>query len=209
MLEAEKRVDVSNIVESRNKEPIIHLHLASYFRVSKTKQEKEKIFAFHGLDFVYDPVRITPEIEEELWEYQYADKNGLFTFPPKRLILGHTLESIEVPANIGLRMREFFRSEETGEILPLTTNLSAPLIHPGSTGPQTYEIYNTSEQPLIICISKLVCDLDVDFYKRPSIIARQKLSKGRFGDQKKDEIKLGNPGKNWEMQAIREFLKLK
>lgn len=208
MLEAENRVDVANIIENRDKTPLIRLHLASYFRVSKTRQEKEKIFTSHGLEPVYDPIRITPEIEEELWEYQYVDKNGFFTFPSKRLILGHTSENIMVPANIGLRMREFFRSEETGETLPLTTNLSAPLIHPGSTGPQTYEIYNTSKQPLVVCISKLVCDLDVDFYERPSIIAQQKLSKGQFSNQNPGEIKLGDPRKDWEINVIRKALGL-
>lgn len=208
MLEAENRVDVSSIIENRDREPIIHLHLAPYFRVHKNKIETEKVFISHGLEPIYDPVTITPEIEEKFWEDQYADKNGFFTFPSQRLILGHTLENIVVPANIGLRMREFFRSEETGETFPLTTNLNAPLIHPGSTGPQTYEIYNTSRQPLTICVSKLVCDLDVDFYERPSIIAQQKLPKGQFGDQERGKIKLGNPGKDWEMNVVRKALGL-
>jgi len=208
MLEAENRVDVSSIIENRNREPIIRLHLASYFRVSKTGQEKEKIFISHGLEPVYDPVRITPEIEEELWEYQYVDENGFFTFPSRRLILGHTLESIIVPANIGLRMREFFHSEKTGRILPLTTNCGAPLIHPGSTGPQTYEIINKSDQPLKVRVSELVCDLDVNYLNIPPVLAQRKLPKGEFGSQEKGKIKLGNPGKDWEINVIRKALGL-
>ena len=208
MVERAGHIDISKIVENIGQEPIIRLHLASYFRVSKTKEEQRRVYRSHGLRPCYDPVRVTPEIEEELWEYQYADENGFFTFPPQRLILGHTLESIMVPANMGIRMREFFHSEETGETLPLTTNLSAPLIHPGSTGPQTYEIINKSDQPLKVRVSKLVCDLDVDFFEEPSIIAQQKLSKGQFSDQKRGKIELGDPGKDWEMNVIRKALGL-
>ena len=208
MLEAEKRVDVSSIIENRNGEPIIRLHLASYFRVSKTKQEQEGIYISYGLEPVYDPVRITPEIEEEFWEDGFVTKDGFFTFPPKRLILGHTLESIEVPANIGLRMREFFYSEKTGKMLPLTTNCGAPLIHPGSTGPQTYEIINTSDQQLNVRVSELFCYLDVDYFGDPSVLAQQNLSRGTFGNQTPGKIKLGNPGKDWEIQAIRKALGL-
>lgn len=208
MVEAEKRVDVSSIIENRDGEPIIRLHLASYFRVHRDKTGTEEVFRRHKLPPVYDPTRITLEIEEEFWEDQFADENGFFTFPPQRLILGHTLENIRVLANIGLRMREFFHSEETGETLPLTTNLNAPLIHPGSTGPQTYEIFNKSDQPLSICISKLVCDLDIDFFEEPSILAQQKLSKGQFSDQKRGKIELGDPRKDWEINAIRVALDL-
>jgi len=209
MLESENRVDVSSIIENHNRKPIIRLHLASYFRVSRTKQEKNKIYASYGLKAIYDPVRITPEINEKLWEYQYADKKGFFTFLPQRLILGHTLESIEVPANISLKMREFFYSEKTRKVLPLTTNLGAPLIHPGSTGPQTYEIINKSNRPLNLRVSQLICDLDVEYLNESSILAQQKLSKGQFSNQNPGEIKLGDPGKDWEIQAIKEILRLK
>ncbi len=208
MLEKEKIIDVSNLVEKGDGEPVIRLHVASYFRVRKNREEQERILISHGLEPVYDPVRITPEIDAELWEDGFADKNGFFTFPPKKLILGHTLENIIVPANIGLRMREFFRSSETGEALSLMTNCGAPLIHPGSTGPQTYEIYNTDKQSLTVCISKLVCDLDVYFYEEPSITAQEQLSKGQFRKQEPGKIELGNPGKDWEMSVIRKALGL-
>lgn len=208
MLEAEKRVDTSNIIENRNGKPIIRLHLASYFRVHKDRVETEKVFRLHGLEPVYDPARITPDIEEEFWEDRITDSNGFFTFPPKRLILGHTREGIEVPANIALVMREFFYSEKAGNILPLTTNCGAPLIHPGSTGPQTYEIINKSDQPLKVCVSDLVCFLEVERLNEPSVLAQQKLSRGNFGDQKKDKIELGNPSEDWEMNVIRKALGL-
>jgi deoxycytidine triphosphate deaminase len=209
MREAEKRVNVRDIIENRNGKPIISLHLASYFRVHKDKIETERIFRLHGMEPVYDPARITAEINEEFWEDQSVDSNGFFTFLPKRLTLGHTLESINVPANVGLRMREFFGSEETRETFPLTTNWGAPLIHPGSAGPQTYEIINTSNQPLSVRVSKLICLLDVDYLSEPSVLTQQKLSKGQFGEQERGKIKLGNPGKDWEIQAIREALNLK
>ncbi|MEK7450912.1 MAG: hypothetical protein AAB662_03190 [Patescibacteria group bacterium] len=208
MVENEGRVDISKIVENAGKKPVVRLHLASYFRVSKTRREQERIYISHGLEPVYDPVRITPEIQEELWEDRSVDTNGFFTFPPKRLILGHTLENIKVPADIGLRMREFFYSEKTGKILPLTTNWGAPLIHPGSTGPQTYEIFNMSNQPLSVRVAKLICYLDVDYFNEPSVSAQQKMSKGEFGNQVPGKIKLGNPGKDWEVQAIRKALGL-
>jgi len=209
MLEAEKRVDVSKIIENRKRKSTIRLHLAPYFRVQKDRVEAEEIFRLHGMEPIYDPVRITAEINEELWKDCLVDHNGFFTFSPKRLILGHTLEYINVPANIGLRMREFFYSEKTGKILPLTTNCGASSIHPGSAGPQTYEIINISDQPLSVRVSKLICLLDVDYLEEPSILAQQKSSKGQFGDQKRGKIKLGNPGEDWEMQAIREALNLK
>lgn len=208
MVENREYLDISKVVENTGKEPAVRLHLAFYFRVHKDKIETEKVFRLHGLEPIYDPVRITPETEEEFWEDRFADPNGFFTFPPKRLILGHTLESIRVPANIGLRMQEFFRSEETGETFPLTTNLNAPLIHPGSTGPQTYEIINTSDQPLSIRVSELICYFDVNYFREPSVLAQQKLPKGVFGVQTPGKIELGNPGKDWEMNVIRKALGL-
>lgn len=209
MIEQERNIDVSQIIENLGKKPIIRLHLASYFRVHKDKIETEKVFQLHGLEPIYDPARITPEIDEEFWEDQSLDSNGFFTFPPKRLILGHTRESIKVPANMSLRMREFFRSEKTEKVTPLTTNCGAPLIHPGSTGPQTYEIINKSDQPLKVCVSDLVCFFEVERLNEPSILAQQKLSRGNFGDQKRGEIKLGNPGNDWEMQVIRKASAIK
>lgn len=208
MVEREEHIDISKIVGNKGEEPIVRLHLASYFRVHKDRIETERVFRLHGLKPVYDPVRIMPEIQEALWEDCSADSNGFFTFPPKRLVLGHTSESIVVPANIGLRMRDFFYSEKTGEVLPLTTNCTAPLIHPGSTGPQTYEIINQSDQPLRVRVSELICCFDVDYFSGPSVLAQQKLSRGEFGDQKRGKIELGNPGKDWEIQAIRKALGL-
>lgn len=208
MVEAEKNIGMSSIIEKRNGKSIIRLHLASYFRVMRSREEQERILISHGLELVYDPVRITPEINEELWKDQYADKNGFFTFLPRRLVLGHTLESIEVPANIALVMREFFYSEKTGEILPLITNCGAPLIHPLSTGPQTYEIFNMSNQPLSVRVSELICFLDVHRVIGPSVLPQQKLSKGEFGDQVPGKIKLGNPGRDWETNVIRKALGL-
>ncbi len=208
MVEREGHVDISTIIENKGKKPVVRLHLASYFRVHKDKIETEKVFRLHGMEPVYDPVTITPDIEEEFWEDGFADSNGFFTFFPKRLVLGHTLESVRVPANRGLRMREFFYSEKTGKILPLTTNCGAALIHPGSTGPQTYEIINESDQPLSVCVSELICYFDVDYFSGPSVLAQQKLSRGKFGDQIPGKIELGNPGKDWEIQAIRKALGL-
>jgi len=208
MVENEGYIHISKIIEKGENGQIIKLHLANYFRVHKDKAATEAVFRLHGLEPIYDPVRITPEIAEEFWEDQHADKSGFFIFPSKRLILGHTLEGIVVPADAGLRMRDLFHSEKTGEILPLTTNWGAPLIHPGSTGPQTYEIINISNQPLKVYISELVCFLDVEYLTGPSILAQQKLSKGEFGNQEKGKIKLGNPGADWEIQVIRKSLGL-
>lgn len=208
MVENRESIDISKIVEKKGKEPVIRLHLASYFRVHKNKTETEKVFRLHGLESIYDPVRITPEIEEEFWEDGFVDRDGFFTFPPKRLVLGHTLESIEVPANMGLKMRGFFYSEKTGETLPLTTNCGAPLIHPGSIGPQTYEIINTSDFPLRIHTPELICYFDVDYLSEPSVLAQQNLPKGEFRNQTPGKIELGNPGKDWEMNVIRKHLGL-
>lgn len=199
---------MSSIIEKRNEKSIIRLHLASYFRVMRSRGEQERILISHGLEPVYDPVRITPKINEELWEDQNADGNGFFTFLPRRLVLGHTLESIEVPANIALVMREFFYSEKTGKILPLITNCGAPLIHPGSTGPQTYEIFNTSDQPLSVRVSELICFLDVEDVIGPSVLPQRKLSKGGFRKQVPGEIELGDLREDWEINVIRKALGL-
>lgn len=208
MVENRGHIDISKIVENTGKKPVIRLHLASYFRVGKSREEQERVLISHGMVPVYDPVLITPEINEELWEDQHADKDGFFTFLPRRLVLGHTLESIEVPANIALVMREFFYSEKTGKILPLTTNWGAPLIHPESTGPQTYEIFNMSKQPLSVRVSKLICFLDVEDVIGASVLTQRKLSKGEFGDQVPGKIKLGDLRKDWEINVIRKALGL-
>ena len=206
MVEKAGHIDISKIIELGEK-PTVRLHLASYFRVRKSGYEIEKVLTSHGLESVYDPARITPEINEELWRYKEA-VGSFFTFLPQRLTLGHTAENIMVPVNISLSMKKSFYSEKTGEILPLTTNLGAPLIHPGSTGPQTYEIINTSSKPLNVRVSEIICFLDVNYLGNLPILTQQELSKGEFSNQKPGEIKLGNPGKDWEMKAIRGALGL-
>lgn len=200
----EAYIGIPKLIENRPEGPVVYLHVATYFKVRKDKLEQDRIFRAHGLAPCYDPVRITPEIEEELWEDRNADRDGAFTFPPQTLVLGHTREWIIVPTNISLIMRDRFRTKEAGEVLPLTTNLGAPLIHPGSIGPQTYEIYNESQEALKVYVNNLVCVADIDFLTGHSVIAQNK--RGNFSDQEPGKIKVGSLSEDWEIEVIRKAL---
>ena len=87
-------------------------------------------------------------------------------------------------------MEEFFIAESTGEKLPLTTNIGAPLVHPGSRGPQTFEIINMGAIPLRISVKDLICIAQVFRLKQPSVAAQRNMSKG-FTNQLASEILLG------------------
>jgi hypothetical protein len=206
MIERGRIISVADIINKKERNSIVSLHVAPYFRVKKDEREIINIFKSHNLPPLIDPVILAPEVEEELYELMHADRNSMFTFPSKRIVLGHTSESILVPANMSLAMREFFRSSKTGQELPLTTNWGASSIHPGSMGPQTYEVYNSTEKPITVNITDLICELDVEIHS-PSITAPQKISNGRFNIQKPGEIKLGNIYNEWEAKAIRRTLK--
>lgn len=200
--EKEELIDVKTLIEKEN--PVICFHVAPYFRVSKSEGEKRKILASYGLSDHYDPVRTNSDIEEQLWEYKFVDGEGFFTFPPREFVLGHTAESIIIPPYLSLQMKNYFHLQGENSDLPLTTNISAPLLHPGSQGPQTYEIYNESEHPLKIDVSKLICDVEV-FFHGPSLLAQEKIESG-YKKQTRGEIKLGTPHEDWEVRMIRESL---
>lgn len=174
-------------IEINPKVGVFKFHLASYFLVQKGGWEITEILRAHGLGPYYDPIMTPLEVRQKLWDKATANEEGFFTFPPQKLILGHTLESIVVAANCSLRMRDYFVLEETGETLPLKTNLGAPLIHPGSCGPQIYEIYNKSFTPITVPIAELICPVDVFALKYPS----PWRGGGNFRVQKKGKIALG------------------
>jgi deoxycytidine triphosphate deaminase len=171
----------------------IDLHLATYFRVRKPWVEIQVILGQNGLSATaFDPIMTPPEVVEQMWEERHTDETGIFTFEPGVLVLGHTLESVKIPDDAFWRMRQYFTSGQTNEILPLTTNVGAPLLHPGSQGPQTYEIVNESNLPLKVNISDLVSTADVFKLSAPSLIAQNK-SRGTFRVQTTGKIDLGIP----------------
>lgn len=166
-------------------------HVARYFLVHKPAHEMDEILVAHGLPpGVYDPVMTPAEVKKLLWNKAEADGEGYFTFYPGVMVLGHTAESIRIPLDRTLRMRERFVSKETSQELPLTTNWGAPGLHAGSTGPQTYEILNMSEFPLRVKVSDLICVADV-FRLTGEISLRSNT--GGFREQTVGEILVVGP----------------
>ena len=166
-----------------------NFHVANYFLVRKPVDEETEVLGAHGLNpYVYDPVMTPLEVKRLLWDQGVTDAEGFFTFYPSRMVLGHTAESIIIPLNRTLRMRDRFVSKETGQEIPLTTNLGAPLLHAGSRGPQTYEIINESRTPLRIKVADLMCLADV-FQLTGEVLPRDGASS--FGEQKVGEISVG------------------
>jgi hypothetical protein len=168
----------------------IDLHLASYFRVRKPWVEIQAILRNNGLPDTALDLLMTPlGVLEQMWTDETADKNGMFTFQPGVLILGHTSENVEIPADKSWRMRQYF-IDKNRTVLPLTTNVGAPFLHPGSRGPQTYEIINKSDFPITFNISDLICITDVSNLSGPSYGALNQ-SKSVFSVQKPNKISLG------------------
>lgn len=193
--------DRALLSEIASRETVI-FHLAPYFRIQKTGEECTEILKTHDLKPVFDPAFITPEIQELLWEEAKADNSGWFTFPPRRLVLGHTTEEIHVPADRCYYFRQYFINQVTGETLPLTTNLSAPLIKSWAKGPQTYEILNKSPKPLVLRVADLICIADVLILSERS----HRPEKGNFSTQEVGKIRLGNHDHDPDMVKIREAI---
>lgn len=164
-------------------------HVANYFLVRKPANEETEVLVAHGLNpYVYDPVMTPLEVRRLLWDQGATDAEGFFTFYPSRMVLGHTAESIIIPLDRTLRMRDRFVSKERGQEVPLTTNWGAPLLHAGSRGPQTYEIVNESRTPLRIKVADLICVADV-FQLTGEVLPRDGARS--FGEQKVGEISVG------------------
>ncbi|GEM_PF-6644490 len=178
---------------ARELQPPIAVHeygLGSNFRKMKSRLEIEKILAERGLgpQFNPDPEVTQSEVKELLFEDAQADEEGNFTFPSRRVVLGHTAEDISVPTNEQHRMRAYFVLKKTREMTHLTTNLGAPTLHPGSKGPQTYEIYNEEKHSLTVNINDLICFVDV--FKMDDHILEGSTSV-TFGNQTRGAISLG------------------
>lgn len=168
-------------------------HVDGYFLVQKTGEEIQKNLMAAGLDNIISPelfrVFSEDEITRIMYDEVYADTNGVMVFPSRRIVLGHTLEHIDVPLDRRYRMRDHFIHSPTWRELPLTTNLGAPLIQSGALGPQTYEIYNESSEDLAVRVSNLVCQVDMFRYDSPAMNGRTRT----YGVQKRGDIRLGNP----------------
>lgn len=173
------------------------LHLAPYFRLAKTPAELEA----DGLPLYTDRL-IPKEIREQMWKDVTADENGMFTFPSKHLILGHTRENVHIPGNEQWRMSPYFIDEQTGRMLPLLTNMTAPTLKRGSQGPQTYEIRNESAQDITMDISRLVCLTDVVLLD--GNVGLQQQASGKFATQHVGTISLG--ADDYEVEIIRRKL---
>jgi len=165
----------------------LRLHLGPYFRFQRTATEITAILRGYGLRPVLDPVHMPMEIQEELWQDYTVGSDGIVTFPPRVLILGQTAEYVTVPLNQSWRMRSFFQSASTGDELPLRTNITAPLLKPGSQGHQTYEIQNVGQVPITISIGDIECITDI----RPFDPPLEVNSGGQFAIQELGRIRLG------------------
>lgn len=168
-------------------------HVDGYFLVQKTGEEIQKNLMAAGLDNIISPDLFRSLSEDEIkrimWDEAYADTNGIMVFPSRRLVLGHTLEHIDVPLDRRYRMRDYLIHRQTWKELPLTTNLGAPLIQSGALGHQTYEIYNQTLGDLAVRVSDLVCQVDMFRYDSPAMNGRTRT----YGVQKRGDIRLGNP----------------
>ncbi|RJQ38830.1 hypothetical protein C4559_00305 [Candidatus Microgenomates bacterium] len=123
-----------------------------------------------------------------MWKKVEAKSDGTIVIPPKKLLLGHTKEDAAVPLDSVCFMKEFFLDSKNGLVLPIKTNISAPLINPGATGPQTYEIYNVLDETITVNVHDLICVVDVYPLDYPV-----QCGAGRFKLQRRGEIELGNP----------------
>ena len=134
------------------------------FRVWKLSPKIREILSANGLGPNYDPIHTPKEVREQLLDDAAADQDGYFNFQPGRLCLAYTTEQVRVPLNEWWRMRSYFMLS-SGETILLRTNLSAPSLKPGSSGPQTYEIVNEGPINLIIKVSELICPVSVSAIK--------------------------------------------
>lgn len=162
------------------------LSLASYFLVMKPEEEIKRILKNAELDF-YDFQKVPNDIKEALWEKKEA-LDGLFTFPPQTIVLGHTQEHIVMNDDVALLMEDYFRDKSTGSVIPLTTNLTASLIHPGNSGPQTYEIYNRTNDSVTVEIASLLC---TTYTLSLTSSMSKRESEKKFFVQKKGKISIG------------------
>lgn len=166
----------------------VELHLSSHFWVWKPPQEQQKVISKSGYPEDIDPNLLPDEIRQELIEERGLDKNGNFTFFPGQLVLGQTEEEVQIPNNESWRMGDHFVLKQTREIIRLTTHCGAPLLHPSSSGPQTHEIINKSESPLVVSPGNLIC---VTFIAEHDPISTYGRSK--FKTQAKGEMRVSSP----------------
>lgn len=162
------------------------LSLASYFLVMKPEEEIKKILNNAGVDF-YDSQKAPKDLKEALWEEKEA-KDGLFIFLPQTVVLGHTQEHLVMHDDVALLMEDYFREKSTGRVLPLTTNLTASLIHPGNSGPQTYEVYNGTNDAITVDVASLLCTTYVLPLTSPMT---KRESEKKFFIQKMGKISVG------------------
>lgn len=163
-------------------------HVDSYFLIQKEQEAVEEIMQERGLSWEDYYYKISPEERKNIgWEEREADEDGFFIFPRGKLILGHTKEDVEIPRNRHFRMTDIFVT--THGVLPLRTN-SAPLIHPGSRGPQTYEIINVGDCDLKLRVSDLSCPVDIFALDHDSALTGVKDG-NNFSIQERGCISLG------------------
>lgn len=168
-------------------------HVDSYFLVQKDPELVKQALKELGLTLEDFYSKQLPEsLRRSIgWKEANADENGLFVFPKRTLVLAHTLEDIEVPDNVLLRIREFFVTTDKKPFkqIPLETNMTAPLIQPGSCGPQTFEIYN-HRSDLKIRVADLACVVDIlPLDKVPESTGKARVN--NFSVQKRGQIALG------------------
>lgn len=175
--------------ENTHSLPSLRLHISPHFLVQRPMEEVEKSLRRHGLAWA-DFTRLD-ERNRKIIGYQdvFPPKSGIFTFPSRELFVGQTIEEVAIPLNCVGEMRLRFEDARTGEVLPLWTNLTASILHPGSQGPQAVEIYNELSTDLIVLLPNLECLIDLV----PLSGAALNGQVGRnFPRQRLGEIRLGS-----------------
>lgn len=149
-------------IEQANRVGTTFWHVNTHFLVQKERRTVKYILRQRGLSWV-DFTTLPQEYKQTIaYREKTIGEREIVTFPPGKLVLGQTEEDdISVPDDRQYRMRPYFVHGVTGETLPLRTNLTAPLIQPRASGPQTYEFYNVSPYPLAVSVASLVCVVDI------------------------------------------------
>lgn len=186
MVNHERSIDFENA-----KVDTISWRVAPYFLVQKDIGTVEKNMRDKGLGWEDFYLKIPSEERERIaWDRKTVDDRGYFEFAPNTLILAQTIEDILVPQDRIFIMQSRFFSYRTGLELSLTTNLSAPFIHPGDCGPQTFEIFNEGLQSLRLDVSDLICRVDVIPLDSPLVPNGQR--NGQFTIQGRGQILVGS-----------------
>lgn len=177
---------------------VLRWHIGPQFLMQREVTDVENALHVRGLTWK-DFTKLDPAIRRQVaYKTVFAPTSGIFTFPPATLFIGQTIEFAEIPEDKQARMRLYFEDERIGLVLPLCTNLSAEVLHPGARGPQAVEIYNELQEAITVHLPDLVCVVDMFPLDQPSLNGGH--TKGNFPVQYHGEIQLGEVIYNGELR---------